>query len=255
MKRIYFFIIAFFCCLLLPLAPDQQVFAARAREGVYVYDGADLFTDGQEDELQKYLQRMGEKAGVGIYVLTSDDSNNGTSDRYLEDFYDDGYDRDKIVKDAVLMHIDMQERYVNIQAYGRAEGKIPDRTADKIIDAFYNDMRRGDYYRASTVFADKVNYYMNYVPIYLRAWVHLLAAMAVGAVVVGVMVSHSGGTVTTNSGTYFDSRLSGVRASRDDYIRTTLTKRRKPQETSRSSGGGGHVSSGVHSHSSAGRHF
>ena len=42
------------------------------------------------------------------------DSDSGATDRYLEDFYDAGYESGEIEKDAVLMHIDMQERYVNI---------------------------------------------------------------------------------------------------------------------------------------------
>ena len=97
---------------------------------------------------------------------------------------------------------------------------------------------------------------MNYVPIYLRAWVQLVVALVIGGIVVGGMAASNGGTMTVNANTYLDERYSGIRARRDDYIRTSVTKRRKPQETRSSGGGGGsHHSSGGHSHSSAGRHF
>ncbi len=229
--------------------------AAEASSGVYVYDDAELFSAGERQRLAEYLKKCGQKAGVGIYVLTSDDSDSGATDRYLEDFYDAGYESGEIEKDAVLMHIDMQERYVNIQAYGKAQEKITDSTGDRIIDACFDDLRQGNYYGASVTFADKTDYYMNYVPVYLRAWVHLVAALAVGGISVGVMVGGSGGRMTANAGTYMDGARSGIRARRDEYIRTSVTKRKKPKVESSKGSGGGHVSSGGHSHSSSGRHF
>ena len=151
----------------------------------------------------------------------------------------------------------MEERYINVQAFGKAEKKIPDAAGEKIIDAMYNDLRAGRYYEACKIYAEKVQYYMDYVPFYLSIWFQLLAALAVGGISVGAMVSGSGGKVTTNAGTYADRAHMGIRARRDDYIRTSVTKRKKPESSGGSSGGGSshHSSSGGHSHSSAGRHF
>lgn len=241
--------------VLLSIAPQSLTRAAvPAREGVYVYDEAELLTASERDSLEDYLEKQGEKAGCGIYVVTVSDTGMGAGDRYLEDFYDYGYDTGQIDVDAVLICVDMKNRYVNVQAYGKAEKKIPDATGEKIIDALFDDLRAGDYYSAFRIFADQAEHYMNYVPIYLRAWVQLIAAFVVGGIVVGVMAANSGGTMTVNAGTYLDERYSGIRARRDDYIRTSITKRRKPQQSS-SGGGGSHHSSGGHSHSSAGRHF
>ncbi len=239
----------------LSMAPQILAQAAvPAREGVYVYDEAELLTVSERNSLGDYLEKQGEKAGCGIYVVTVSDTGMGAGDRYLEDFYDYGYDTGQIDVDAVLICVDMKNRYVNVQAYGKAEKKIPDATGEKIIDALFDELRAGDYYRAFRIFADRAEHYMNYVPIYLRAWVQLVAALVIGGIVVGLMASNSGGTMTVNAGTYLDGRYSGIRARRDDYIRTSITKRKKPQQNS-SGGGGGHTSSGGHSHSSAGRHF
>ena len=241
--------------LFLGIMPENPAQAAvPAKAGVYIYDEAGLLTDSEESQLAGYLQQKRHEAGCGIYVVTVSDTGYGAGDRYLEDFYDLGYDTGQIDTDAVLICIDMKNRYVNVQAYGKAEAKIPDATGEKIIDALFDELQDGDYYRAFRIFAERTEHYMNYVPIYLRAWVQLIAAFVVGGIVVGTMAANSGGTMTVNAGTYLDERYSGIRARRDDYIRTSITKRRKPQESS-GGGGGGHTSSGGHSHSSAGRHF
>ena len=94
------------------------------------------------------------------------------------------------------------------------------------------------------------------MPIYLRAWVQLIAALIIGGIAVSVMAVKSGGVMTVNADTYLDSRYSGIRARRDDYIRTSVTKRKKPKPSEGGgSSGGGQVSSGGHSHSSRGRSF
>ncbi len=90
----------------------------------------------------------------------------------------------------------------------------------------------------------------------------LLAAVIIGVIAVAVMASRSGGSVTINNRTYLDEGNSGVTARRDDYIRTSVTKVKRPQNNTnqnsggnrsfRSSGGGG-VSSGGRSHSGGGR--
>lgn len=250
------------CCFLALLMSFLMLFPAgnvkaqvpEAVSSVNIYDDADLFTSEEEGDLQDYLKKMSEKAGVEIYVLTSEDSGYGATDRYIEDFYDAGYANDTIEENAVLMHIDMEERYVNIQAYGPSQERITDQTGDAIIDYIIKDLKDGDYEWAARGFADEVERYMNYVPIYKRVWFQLLVAVVIGAISVAIMAASSGGKMTAGASKYQDSKYSGIRARRDDYIRTSVTKRRKPQSTS-SGGGGGHRSSGGHSHSSAGRHF
>lgn len=245
--------------VLVCMLPGMAVWAdgvIPAKKNVYVYDDIGLLLDDQYASLSQLVKERGQEAGCGIYVVITSKTGGRTGDRYLEDFYDQGFDSKQIDVDAVLLFVDMEDRYVNVQAYGKAQNKIPDRICEKIIDAMFDDLHDGYYYDAFCTFVDEVGEYMNYVPIYLRAWVQLLVALIIGGIVVGGMAAHSGGTMTVNAGTYLDQRYSGIRARRDDYIRTTVTKRKKPQESSGGGrGGGSHTSSGGHSHSSAGRHF
>lgn len=92
----------------------------------------------------------------------------------------------------------------------------------------------------------------------------LLAAAIIGVIAVAIMASRSGGAVTTNNRTYLNEGNSGITARRDDYIRTSVTKVKRPEPNTnhntgansnrsfRSSGGGG-ISRGGRSHSGGGR--
>jgi len=252
-KRWFVWLFIIFSLLVVPNIIKGAVIPARS--GVYVYDDAGLLSDAQKDSLSERLKERGKEAGCGLYVVTCNEPGGRTGDQYLEDFYDNGYDTGQIDVDAVLIYVDMKNRYVNVQAYGKTQEKISDRICDKIIDALYDDLHYGDYYSAFLTYADKVEDYMNYVPIYLRAWVQLLAALVIGGASVAGMAASSGGRMTVNADTYLDSRYSGIRAKRDEYVRTSVTKRKKPEVSSGGGGGGGHVSSGGHSHSSGGRNF
>lgn len=257
-KKIACFLVLLMSFLMLLPAGNTMAQVATAVSGVNVYDDADLFTNSEERELQAYLEKMSKKSEVEIYVLTSDDSGYGATDRYIEDFYDEGYREGTIKTNAVLMHIDMEERYVNIQAYGTAQRVITDQRADGIIDDIFSALRAGNYFKASKGFADGVEKWMNYVPLYKTPGLQLIVAMIIAGISVAVMASSAGGKMTAGAAKYQDSRHSGLRARRDDYIRTSVSKRRRPQSSSSGGGGGGggsHHSSGGHSHSSAGRHF
>lgn len=78
----------------------------------------------------------------------------------------------------------------------------------------------------------------------------MAVALGLAAMIVGKMVSNSGGRVTVNRQTYEDANVSGVLEHRDQYLHTTTTKRKiEKSSSSSSSGGGGGTTSGGHSHS------
>ncbi len=97
-----------------------------------------------------------------------------------------------------------------------------------------------------------------------NTWFQLFAAIIIGISTVAIMASRSGGRATINNRTYLNEGNSGVVARRDDYIRTSVTKVKRPKPNTnhnsgsgsnrgfRSSGGGG-VSRGGRSHSGGGR--
>lgn len=208
--------------------------------------------------------------------------------------------QDLLAENASMMLINMEDRMVTIQGYGDCEYWLNNDRIEYILDWVYEDLSLGDYYAAAETFAEQTVYYMGqdngvsteYEPgqdygesydgpsdyyseplqerytagEYLGRKLSetffgsLLLAVA-GSVVACLIIGLNRKTrVTVHAATYMDQHNSGLTARRDDYLRTTITKIRRPTESGsnshggRSSGGGGR-SSGGRSHSGGSRRF
>ncbi len=272
---------------------------------LYVYDKAGLFTDSEAGDLEDKCAAYGEEAGIEIMILTHNDSGAPYAETYIEDF------EDRLPEgDRVHLLIDMANRVVFIQGYGKAETYIHSKRGDAILDEMDPDLADGNFYDACVTYIKMAAAYMsddselNYdhdysagkpqsgdpdAPYYDETWpseynspgsntgtdglsallsnvfVQMIIALAIGGITVGIMAYHSSGRMTAGAGNYIDSGRSGLIGRRDDYIRTTVTRVRKPQPPQNNNTGGrggfnsggfrGGVSSGGRSHSSAGRGF
>jgi uncharacterized protein len=292
-------------CLTLILSAfinTDKVSAAQTADTVqHVYDKAGLLSDSEISDLEEQCTTYGNDAGVEIMILTHDDSSAPYAETYIENF------EDKLpVGDRVYLLIDMANREVFMEGYGKAETYIHSKRIDAIINEITPDLTAGKYYDACLTYIKRsaaymkddseLNYDHNYnqtpqssnpnAPNYdetwpsdgygsnsssnyqaaadllSNVWFQILIALAIGAISVGVMAYNSGGRMTAGSGTYIDPNHSGLIGRSDDYIRTTVTRIRRPQNNNTGGRGGfnaggfrGGVSGGGRSHSSGGGHF
>lgn len=213
--------------------------------------------------------------------------------------------QDLLAENASLMLINMEDGIVNIQGYGDCEFWISNDRTEYILDRVYEGLVDGDYFAAAKNFGEQTAYYMgqnkgvsteyepgqDYGEAYggpsdyyteplsktYTVWEYLgmmLSEALFGSVLIAIVGStvacliiglNSKTKVTVYPATYMDQQNSGLSAKRDDYLRTTVTKVRRPKESSsggsrsssgsgRSSGGGGR-SSGGRSHSGGSRRF
>lgn len=292
MKKQYKFIL-FLMALCLILTSFTAVPAIAAETLHYVYDNDNVFTAEERDALQELCKTKGAETGIDIILLTERLSSSSAEKKYMEDFYDEYYDAGLLKKDTTMLLINMELRNVFIQGYGQCEFYINNDRIEHILDDIISYYLSSDeYYDGMTLFIDEVVYYMGqkqgvsfeykdgqdygetyggttnyyevsltpaqafrFVPFGLIA----LISFAIGGISLAISAASSGGKVTINNRSYLDNAHSGLTASRDDYVRTTVTKRRKPQENNTSSGprssGGGGRSSGGHSHSGGSRGF
>lgn len=285
-----------FFTVLFVLSTFSTLTAFAAPEDQKVYDNYGLFTETEVTDLENDFREYGEEGQVDIVVVTTDDLEGKTRKQYLEDFYDQygfGYNQD--FGDAVLILINMNsdDRGVEIQGYGDAELYVNNDRIEYILDDIVPLLSNAEYYNAMVEFAKQVSYYMDeengvnasptygvegsgdyygeasydgpsdyygqekVTDIFYNPLFQIGLSLVIGAVVVLIMALQSGGKVTVHNRTYLDDQHSGVVANRDDYIRTTVTRVKKPSNNDgggRSSGGGG-VSSGGSSHSGGGRGF
>lgn len=278
-------------------AKTAEVRATAEQSNQHIYDNAGLLSTTEVSDLEQLCIDYGSDAGIEIMILTHDDPDALYAEDYIEDFEDT-----LPVADRVYLLIDMQNRVVFMEGYGLCETYIHSKRIDVIIDEITPDLSEGNYFDACATYIKRsaaymsddseLNYDSNYTantpqssnpnaPNYdetlpsdyyssstgknflANVWIQLLAAVIIGAVTVAIMAYHSGGKMTTGSSTYMDQNHSGLIGRRDDYVRTQITRVRKPQNNNNNHGGGGFnaggfrggVSMGGRSHSSGGGKF
>ena len=247
---------------LMSLALSRPVAASSNTN--YVDDGADLLTNQEEEDLNELLFKYSKKYNIDIVVITRNGLDGKTDKRYLEDYVDKVLDAGVYSEDLTILQYDIDSRYCTIQGYGNSEYIINDDNIEYILDVVAPKITEKQYYNAFSSFAKGVAHYYDdphyeygRKPIYLETWFQAVAALAIGAIVVGTMAYNSKGKNTVNNHTYLDEQHSGLVARRDIYLRTTVSKVRKPSNNTsggggRSSGGGGR-SGGGRSHSGGSR--
>jgi uncharacterized protein len=270
---------------------------SEATESIqHIYDKADLLSTSEITDLEEMCTEYGDEAGIEIMILTHDDSNAVYAEDYIEDFEDT-----LPVGDRVYLLIDMNNRDVFIEGYGLTETYIHSKRIAVIIDDITPSLSNGDYYNAFLTYIkssaaymsddSELNYDHDYTAgtpqssdsnapnydetwptdynsyentvenVLTNVWFQLLAAIIIGAIAVAIMAYNAGGKMTTGGNTYMDSGNSGLIGRRDDYIRTQVTRVRRPQNNNNGGGGfnaggfRGGVSGGGRSHSSGGGKF
>ncbi|MFE6078916.1 TPM domain-containing protein [Paenibacillus sp. NPDC057886] len=249
-------LILFVITLVSPLIPMSVASAADSKN--LIYDEANLLNEQEKSELNALANEYGAERQTDFVILTTNNTENQDVQLMTEDFYDEhalGYD--KAHGNAVILTLDMYNRDIYLAGFYKAEDYLDSGRLDKIRNKITPDLTEGNYKLAFEKYINLSYKYMGYKPgvnpdnILFNIWFQLVAALAVGGVVVGVMTYRSGGRVTVNRATYEDSSTSSVIDRQDRYIRTTVTKRKieKNNNNGGGGGGGGGTSRDGHSHS------
>lgn len=254
---------AFSCLLMLfmifCLFPSKNVKAYTVVEGKNVYDDAGLLSDSEIKQLSKQIASIEKKLGIDIYILTTNDDLGYSSDIYIDYFFKEGHvDKNIFKEDTAILLINMDYREVYLSGYGHCQDQLNSSRIHSITDKIASYLTKGQYYQACEIAVDKVAHYMTTDYFYFQVWFQLLVALGISAIIVAIMAFSRETPITTNANTYLDQNQSRLRFHHDNYIRTVVTKTKKPESGSNGGhGGGGHSSSGPsgHSHSGGGSHF
>jgi uncharacterized protein len=295
-KKILSFLIVFAATSLFLVSPVIVAASDNIESYQHVYDQAGLLSTSEIENLEILCTDYGNEAGVEIMILTHNDSGAPYAETYIENFEDQ-----LPIGDRVYLLVDMYNRIVFMEGYGSAETYINSKRIDVIINEITPFLKNGNYYSAFETYITKSAGYMgddslvnedhdysasrpqssnpnapNYDAtwpgnsgygnsvdsILSNGWVQLLISLVVGAIAVGIMAYNSGGRMTAGGNTYMDAGNSGLIGRRDDYVRTVVTRVRKPQNNNNTGNGGfnaggfrGGVSAGGRSHSSGGGKF
>lgn len=254
--RVTLFLYSFL--ILLPLVTNQAVLGSQVKQRVY--DFAGLLSNEETRNLEALAAQHSEKRQTDFIILTSPDAEGKDVMKYMEAFYDEnGLGFDRPFGNTVMVTLNMQERDVYVGGFYKGKEFLDDERSSRVIKNISPDLSRGSYYQAFTTFIKTSSKYMSFRPgvnpdsLFFNIWAQLGFSLLIGGGVVGIMTYRSSPKMTATQSTYLDPSNSRVIERRDDYIRTTTTKVRKPKDNasggSSGFGGGGGVSAGGHSHS------
>ena len=256
-KKRSIFVMILMCLLIGGIVAQAQ----STNQTQYIYDDADVLTAEEEEQLESLASTLSAERNTAFIILTVDGTGGKSITEYMGEFYDKeapGYDKPH--GSTAMLAIDLQERDVFLMGFKLAEEYLDNDRLETIRLDITSDLTDGYYYDAFLDFMYDAHDYMGYLPgevnpnsFFFQWWFQLIVSLVIATVVVSVMVSNSGGVVTVDGSTYIDNSQSSVVDRQDDYVRTTVTKVKKPDDSDSGSGGG--TTSGGHSYSGSGGKF
>ena len=233
-----------------------------------IYDEANLLSEDDEASLLKKLEKYSEKYSADIAIVTTDDAGGLSAQAYADAYAEKiGQSMSRDEYPGILFLIDMDNREIYMATQGQAMNYYDDYRINEVLDDCYAYITDGDYKGTCDAFLKGVRDYMGRSTSKsarmdaFGVLIRLIIAIVIGAVVTFAMVFRRGGSVTTNSRTYFDASGSHLDAQEDRFVNRTVTRRHieKPKSGGGghggSGGGGVHMSSGGGTHGGGGRSF
>lgn len=225
--------------------PFAPVIDTSDAEAYFLYDEADLLTDGEEAALEKKLADVSGTYSAQILVCTIASMDGADIDRFIDHLYDTmgfGYGEDR---DGVLLLVCMDPREYRILSNGFAGVAIDGDAIDKMGGAFVSDLSKGNYAAAFTQFADQCAYYLeghlNGFP--FNVGKNLLISLAIGiavGVIVAFILKSQLKTVRKQdrANAYVKKNSMDLTHQSDIYLYRTVSRTRRSSSDSASGSGG-----------------
>lgn len=239
MKKILCALLALLLCCSLAVS----VFAASDTR--FLYDDADLLTQGQEAILTQKLADISEKYDAQIVIATLPSVNGSSIDYLLDYLYDTmgfGYGENH---DGVLLLVCMDVREYRILSNGYAGVAIDNGDIDAICDEIVPYLSNGDYSGAFQVFADECAYYLegyvNGFPFDVGGslGISLIIGIGIGLIVAFVLKAQLKSVhKQSRAHEYIKDGSMNVNVAYDMFLYRNVTRTRKQSSSSSGSGGG-----------------
>lgn len=231
------------------------VFAAEAPKPRLV-DEAGLLSDGEARQLEQLLDRISDRQGVDVVVVTVESIGNLDPKAAARQLYTSyGYR-----SDGVMLLISMEARDWAIQGMGDARDMFTEAGRNYIADQVAPELSDGEYAEAFEVFAELCDDFITQAregdpydtnnlpkdpyPILIWMAVSLLVGLVVALIVTGIMRSKLKSVRYKHQAMdYVRPGSMHVTVSRDIFLYRNVTRRARPKSNS-SGGGGGRSSSG-----------
>lgn len=211
----------------------------------FVYDEANLLSDGEEAALTRKLETISRANKAEIIIMTMASLNGGNMDSLVEYVYDSmgfGYGENR---DGVLLLVCMQPREYRILSNGYAGVAIDTGDIEAIGDAIVSDLSGGNYAEAFDTFADECAYYLDgYVngfpfdagkSLAIALIIGIVAGVAVALILKGQLKSVR---KQHQASAYVRDGSMHLTMSNDIFLYRNVTRTRKQTNNSSGSSGG-----------------
>ena len=233
------------CALLALLLCCSLAVSAFAVSGSrFLYDDADLLTQGQEAILTQKLADISGKYDAQIVIATLPSVNGSNIDYLLDYLYDTmgfGYGENH---DGILLLVCMDVREYRILSNGYAGVAIDASDIGYIGDAIVSDLSDGYYADAFHTFADECDYYLNG---YINGYPYDPGFWAIASLIVGALVALIAVLIMKSklksvrwqnqARNYIKPGSMKVTLQEDIYLYRTVTRTKREKESSSGSGG------------------
>lgn len=258
--------------ILLPLLLVMAaVFQLSAQETMpRLVDNANLLSPAEEETIRQQLDEISMRQDVDVVIVTEYDIGDKTPEEYADDFLDyNGYR-----EDGILLLISMADRDWHVSTAGYGITAITDAGLAYIQGRFLPSLSAGDYEAAFACFAEMCDqfitqaqngeaYDVDFLPKQpFMAVRNLIVSLIIGFLIALIATSSMKKKLTSvkfqqGAASYVRKDSMQLREKSDSFLYSNVSKRARPQQSSRSYGGGSstHHSSSGRSHGGGGGKF
>lgn len=160
-KHVWWMLILTLLTLMIPVS----AWASKADGSQRVFDGAGLLTDADIATFEEQIAGLRDTMKMDVVLVTTDATDGKTSQRYADDFYDEGGFGARSDYSGVLLLIDMDNREIYISTSGVMIRFLTDRRVEQMLDRAYSYASDRDYAAVMHQFlADTLTYYQQGIP-------------------------------------------------------------------------------------------
>lgn len=268
MKKLVTILTTFLLCFAMVLS----VSATESNHPSRVVDEADLLTSEEESRLLNELNEISERQQFDVVVVTVDSLGGKSAEAFADDYFDyNGYGMGESY-DGALMLVSIEYRDWQISTCGYGITALNDRNLAYMEDEIVYYLSDGEYYEAFSEFGSLCDQFVTDAqngtsstsgspsagtnPLTLLLGCLLLGFLFAMIPVYNMKKQMKSVYIRQEASDYIRRDKTMITKSRDAFLYHTVTRKRRPKETS--NGGGGstvHRSSSGRSHGGRGGKF
>lgn len=245
LRKVFSVILVLLLCagLAIPVLADADELLDCEKD--YVIDGAGLLTSTEKAELIQTLSSLSAQYNVELAVVTLDSLDGYHIDDYSDRFYDRLNYGFGSYRNGVMLMIEMEDRNVTVMSNGQSGIALSQSATEDIRQAVTPALSEGEYAQAFHIFATECAYHLdgniNGFPFDFGKWIliALIVGLLIGLIVALILKGQLKSVRKQHRAhAYIRDNSMHLHTANDFYLYRTVSRIRKPTNSSGGSSGG-----------------